>query len=116
VSPEYKGPVNRGPGSPPPKPKHNWTNKLTRESRRRDRMLDKGKENYFKYDMEDLLKKSKVPEERRLALAATLFAKGSRGLLQDAKDFAKEKLVEGMYDEGTYKQILVLLDGYSIWR
>lgn len=112
---QYRG-STRGPGGPPPKPKHNWVNKNTRESRQRDRMLDKSKENYFKYDMDDLLKKGGVADERRLALAATLFAKGSRGLLEDAKDFAKEKFEEGILTEPVYKQVLVLLEGYSTWR
>ena len=109
----YTGPSQ---GAPAPKPKHNWSNKLTRESRRRDRMLDKSKENYFKYDMEDLLKKGKVPEERRASVIATMFAKGSRGTLQDAKDFAEEKRTEGLLDEATFKSVLNLLEGYSTWR
>lgn len=113
---QYRGSAPRGPNSPPPKPKHNWVNKTTRESRQRDRMLDKSKENYFKYDMDDLLKKGGVPDDRRLALAATLFAKGSRGTVQDAKDFAKLKFDEGVLNEPTYKQVLVLLEGYSTWR
>lgn len=104
------------PGSPPPKPKHNWINKLSRDSRQRERMLDKSRENYFKYDMEDLLRKSEVPEERRLSLAATIFAKGSRGTTQQAKDYAKEKLTEGVLTEPLYRQILTLIDGYSTWR
>lgn len=79
-------------------------------------MLDKGKENYFRYDMEDLLKKTKVPEERQPALISTIFAKGSRGTTQDAKDYAKEKLDEGDIDEATYRSILGLIEGYSTWR
>jgi len=106
----------RGTGGAPQKPKHNWVNKNTRASRQRDRMLDKSKENYFKYDMADLLTKAGVPEERRAALAATLFAKGSRGTVQDAKDFAKEKLDEGILTEPTYRSIINLLEGYSTWR
>lgn len=45
---QYRGTTRSSPqgsGGPPPKPKHNWVNKLTRESRRVGRMLDKSKEN-----------------------------------------------------------------------
>jgi len=112
----YRPRTAGSPGGAPPKPKHNWVNKLSRDSRQRERMLDKSKENYFKYDMEDLLKKHEVPEERRLSLAATIFAKGSRGTTQDAKDFIKEKLTEGILTEPLHKAILVLIDGYSTWR
>src|ERR1041385_7944590 len=104
------------PAGAPIKQKHNWVNKLNRDSRQRDRMLDKSKENYFKYDMEDLLKKHEVPEERRLSLAATIFAKGSRGTTQDAKDFIKEKQQEGLITEALAKAITNLVDGYSTWR
>lgn len=89
---------------------------MSRDSRLRERMLDKSKENYFKYDMDDLLRKANVPEPRRLSLAATIFAKGSRGTTQEAKDFATEKKTEGIIDEPTLKQILNLIDGYSTWR
>ncbi len=111
---QYRGPEVRG--GAPRKPKHNWTNKLNRDSRQRDRLLDKSKENYFKYDMEDLLTKRNVVEERRAALIATIFAKGSRNSIQEAKDFTKEKLDEGLIDETTFKTILTLIDGYSVWR
>jgi hypothetical protein len=113
---QYRPKPAAGPGGTPPKPKHNWINKLSRDSRQRERMLDKSKENYFKYDMEDLLKKGNVAEERRLSLTATIFAKGSRGTTEDAKVFAKEKLTEGLLTEPVYKQIINLIDGYSIWR
>lgn len=103
-------------GKPPPKPKHNWINKTTRASRQRSRMLDKSKENYFRYDMDELLKRGNVPDERRAALASTLFAKGSRGTTDDAKEFAQEKRAEGLYDDDTYNGILRLLEGYSTWR
>lgn len=98
------------------KPKHNMANKQTRESRQRHKRLDKGKENYFRYDMEDLLKRHGAHEETWAALTSTLFAKGSRGTIEDAKDFAKEKLEEGILDSKTYDAILGLIDGYATWR
>lgn len=104
------------PAGAPVKQKHNWINKLSRDSRQRERMLDKSKENYFKYDMEDILSKAEVPEERRASLVATIFAKGSRGTTVEAKDFVKEKLTEGVLTEPVYKQIINLIEGYSTWR
>jgi len=113
---QYRPRPAPGAGGQPPKPKHNWINKLSRDSRQRERMLDKSKENYFKYDMEDLLKKHEMPEERRGSLIATIFAKGSRGTTQDAKDFVKEKLTEGLLTEPLAKAITNMIDGYSTWR
>lgn len=109
-------PVRRGSGPPPRKPKHNWVNRLSRESRKRTKMLDKSRENYFRYDMEEILGRSTVPPEQQGALIASIFARGARQTTQDAKDFAKEKLNEGVYDEPTFKAIVNLIEGYSTWR
>ena len=57
-----------------------------------------------------------MAEPRRLSFAATIFAKGSRGTTQEAKDFALEKKTEGLIDEATLKAIINLIDGYSTWR
>jgi hypothetical protein len=89
---------------------------LTRESRQRDRFLDKGQENYFRYDMEDLLRAAEVPHEQWGAYISTLFAKGTRQGLEDAKEFAEAKLTEGLYDDKTHQTIQRLLDNYSTWR
>jgi hypothetical protein len=106
----------RGPGTSPRPPKHNWVNKTTRASRQRERMLDKSKENYFKYDMEDLLKRSPVPVEKRASIAATIFAKGSRTSVQEAKDYVKAKLEEGVFDDATFRHVMDMIDRYSTWR
>jgi hypothetical protein len=100
----------------PTKAKHNWTNKLTRESRRRDKLLDKGRENYFKYDLEDILVRAEVPQERQLAFVGSVFAKGSRLGIEDAKEFVKEKQAEGMFPEAVATKILQLIENYATWR
>ena len=111
-----RGTRKRRPAALPTKPKHNWANKLTRESRQRDRLLDKGQENFFRYDMEDILRGAEVPLERATGYIATLFAKGSRQGVEDAKEFATAKMEEGLYDENTLKTVLRLIENYSTWR
>jgi hypothetical protein len=98
------------------KPKHNWTNKLTRESRQRDKFLDKGKENYFRYDLEDILRAAEVPADQWSGFISTLFAKGTRLGLEEAQEFAEEKREEGLYDEETHEKVLRLLGNFATWR
>jgi hypothetical protein len=100
----------------PWRPKHNWSNKTHRESRQRAKMLDKGRENYFKYDMEEILEASTVPEEKRMSFTATLFAKGSRQDIDTAKDFVDAKTKEGFIEGDTAKSIVKLIDRYATWR
>lgn len=102
-------------GVPKP-PKHNQANRQTRESRQRERMLDQSKANYFRYELEDLLKKSTVPEEQQNALIQTLWAKGSRTSAQEAKVWLNDKVKEKLVDAATQQKILGIMDHYSTWR
>src|SRR5438105_8294909 len=72
------------PGAPRPA-KHNQTNRNTKESRQREKLLDTSKANYFKYDLQDLLKASPVAPELHNSLIQTLWAKGTRDSTQEAK-------------------------------
>ncbi len=97
-------------------PKHNEANRNSRESRQRDKMLDQSKANYFKYDLQDLLKDSPVAPELHNALIQTLWAKGSRTDVQDAKVWLMEKVKEKVVDATTQQKILNVIDRYSTWR
>jgi hypothetical protein len=103
------------PGTPKP-PKHNQTNRNTKESRQREKMLDQSKANYFKYDLQDLLKVSPVAPELHNSLIQTLWAKGSRDAVQEAKIWLNDKVKEKAVDAATQQKILVILDRFSTWR
>lgn len=79
-------------------------------------MLDQSKANYFKYDLQDLLKSSPVAEELHNSLIQTLWAKGSRDAVQEAKVWLMEKVKEKQVDPGTQQKILNIMDRYSTWR
>lgn len=81
----------------------------------REKMLDGSKQNYFKYDLQDLMK-GKVGEEHVNSLIQSLWAKGSRTDIDEAKDFLKEKAKEGIVPPDVEAQILRILDRYSTWR
>ena len=79
-------------------------------------MLDQSKANYFKYDLEDMLKLSPVAAEQQASLIQTLWAKGSRTSVQDAKVWLMEKVKEKVVDAATQQKILNVIDRYSTWR
>jgi hypothetical protein len=97
-------------------PKHNEANRNSRESRQREKMLDQSKANYFKYDMQDVLKVSPVPVEMQPSLIQTLWAKGSRDSLSEAKVWLMEKVKEKIVDAPTQQRLLGIMDRYSTWR
>ncbi|MBW3581986.1 MAG: hypothetical protein KY455_02710 [Euryarchaeota archaeon] len=96
--------------------KHNEANRQTRESRQRSNMLHKGRENYFRYDVEDLLRAHELPEERVLPIAQTLLSKGSRLGINEARDYVREKAAEGIYGPEVEKKLLALINQYSVYR
>jgi hypothetical protein len=103
------------PGVPKP-PKHNQANRNTKESRQREKLLDTSKANYFKYDLQDLLKASPVAPELHNSLIQTLWAKGTRDSTQEAKVWLNEKVKEKAVDVATQQKILGMLDRFSTWR
>ncbi len=105
----------RIPGGPRP-PKHNQQNRQTRESRSRSRLLDKGKQNYFKYDLEDILGRSTTPAEMHGSIIQTLWSKGTRDGVDAAREFLKEKHDEGSVDDETRRFIDKAIERYSTTR
>jgi hypothetical protein len=97
-------------------PKHNEANRNTRESRQREKMLDQSKANYFRYEMQDMLKVSPVAPEQQMALIQTLWAKGSRDSVVEARVFLNDKVKEKIVDAATQQKILNILERYSTWR
>lgn len=91
-------------------------NKISRESRQREKMLDQSKANYFKYDLQDILKASPVAVEQHNSLIQTLWAKGSRDSTQEAKVWLNEKVKEKIVDVGTQQKLIIILDRFSTWR
>lgn len=107
--------VPAAPGAPRA-PKHNQFNRQSRESRMREKMLDGSKQNYFKYDLQDILKASPVPAEHHNSLIQSLWAKGSRTDVDEAKIWLQEKVKEGLVTPETQQTILRVIDRYSTWR
>ena len=104
------------PGQGPRAPKHNQGNRLSRESRTRERMLDQSKANYFKYELQDFLKTTAVPEDQHMAIIQSLWSRGSRSDVKEAKDYLKDKVKDKTIPMELEAKILGMLDRYSTWR
>lgn len=100
----------------PPKKKHNWVNKTTRESRQRSHLLDKRRANYFRYDLEDLVQQFNLPEEVRAGFVSGIISRGQRQSVEDAKAFVKEKREEGLIGPEIFEHATRLIERYSLWR
>ncbi|MHB8634045.1 MAG: hypothetical protein ACYDBQ_08785 [Thermoplasmatota archaeon] len=111
-----RAPKLPAPPGTPRAPKHNQFNRQSRESRMREKMLDGSRANYFKYDCQDILKNSTMAADHHNSLIQSLWAKGSRTSVEDAKEFLHEKTTEGLVPATVEQAILRVIDRYSTWR
>ncbi len=79
-------------------------------------MLDQSKANFFRYEMEDFLKGTPVAPEQQSALIQTLWAKGSRDSVVEARVFLNDKVKEKIVDPATQQKLLAIMDRYTTWR
>ena len=71
---------------------------------------------YFKYDLKNLLEKSKMEDNVKNSFIATLISKASRMSIAEAKDYVKEKSDEGVFEEDLLRPLLSLLDRFGKFR
>ena len=88
----------------------------TKESTKRQPMLNTHKINPFKYDMNEVLSESSMDPSKSSAFLATVIAKASRVSSRDAKDFIKTFLDNGDITKDENDRMCKLLDKYSKYR
>lgn len=88
----------------------------TKESTKRQSMLNTHKINPFKYDMNEVLNASSVDPSKASSFLASVIAKASRVSTRDAKDFVKTFLESGDLTKEEHDKICRLLDKYSKFR
>lgn len=94
----------------------NWRPNKGINNTKKERMLNMSAFPYFKYDLKNMLEKSKMEDNVKNSFIATLISKASRMSINDAKDYVKEKCTEGMVDSELEITLLRLLDKYGKWR
>ena len=82
----------------------------------RKRRLDRSRHMEYKYEVRRLLVELNVDEEHRSSLLGTIWAKGERQTVSDAKDFLITKHSEGVIDEHQLETLNKVVDGYTVRR
>ncbi|MBO7352208.1 MAG: hypothetical protein J6U12_04775 [Candidatus Methanomethylophilaceae archaeon] len=88
----------------------------TKESTKKQSMLNTHKLAPFKYDMNEVLSASRMDPAKASSFLASVIAKASRISTKTAKEFAKTYLDEGDLTKDEYDKICKLLDRYSKFR
>ena len=70
----------------------------------------------YKYEMRGLLVELDVAEEHRSNLLATIWARGERQTIKEAKNFLEEKVQEGAINNEQMESLEKVVDGYTIRR
>ncbi|MFH1721172.1 MAG: hypothetical protein ABH950_01055 [Candidatus Altiarchaeota archaeon] len=92
------------------KPKHNWTN----EGGNRTKMLNMSRQKYFRFDLEDILEKTKNKDNKN-TIAATVYNKAAQKSIKAAQEYIAE-LGEKSVEPEIAKEINRLLDRYGTYR
>lgn len=100
--------------SPPPRGPPPWARRTNAQPRRK--FLDVRRADHFRYDMRQALTEGKVPEEQLNSIYATVFSKGSRISLDEAKTFVQQKVEEGVLTPQVRDRIMMIVERYSTWR
>ena len=98
------------------KEKKNSKQPKTKESTKRQSMLNTHKINPFKYDMNEILSESAMDPSKSSAFLATVIAKASRVSSRDAKDFIRTFLDNGDITKDENDRMCKLLDNYRKYR
>ncbi len=88
----------------------------TKESTKRQAMLNTHRINPFKYDMNQILETSTMDPAKASSFLASVIAKASRVSTKDAKDFIKTFVESGDITKDEADKFSKLLDKYSRYR
>mgnify|MGYP007007621056 FL=1 len=70
----------------------------------------------YKYEVRRVLEEIGVTEEHRSSLLGSIWAKGERQTVSDAKQYLEEKLSEGIINEVHLSRLCEVIDSYTVRR
>ena len=82
----------------------------------RKKRLDRSRHMEYKYEVRGLLVDLNVDEEHRSSILGTVWAKGERQTVSDAKEYLNTKLSEGVIDDIQLEALTKVVDNYTIRR
>ena len=101
---------------PPPKPKPRRRRSSSFQPANRAKRLDRSRHMEYKYEMRGLLQELNIPEEHRSNLLGTIWARGERLTIADAKQFISEKSEQGVLTEEQESTLRSVVDRYTVRR
>jgi len=83
---------------------------------KRAKRLDRSRHMEYKYEVRKLLEEIGVSEEHRSSLLGSIWAKGERQTVSDAKEYLEDKLSEGIITEVHLSRLCEVIDDYTVRR
>ena len=103
--------------SPPAKPKPRRRSRSSSfQPANRAKRLDRSRHMEYKYEMRGLLQQLNIPEEHCSNLLGTIWARGERQTVADAKQFISEKCEQGIITEDQGTTLRSVVDRYTVRR
>ena len=82
----------------------------------RKKRLDRSRHMEYKYEVRKLLIDLDIDEEHRSSILGTVWAKGERQTVSDAKEYLSSKLSDGVLDDSQIEELFKVVDNYTIRR
>ena len=108
-------PVADSPAPPKPKPRRRSRSSSFQPANRAKR-LDRSRHMEYKYEMRGLLDNLNIPDEHRSSLLGTIWARGERQTVSEAKQFISEKYEQGVLTEEQKSTLKNVVDRYTVRR
>jgi len=108
--------VESSPNTPVVSKKKTRKTKTSFQPAERKKRLDRSRHMEYKYEVRRLLVDLDIDEEHRSSILGTVWAKGERQTVTDAKEYLSSKLSEGILDDSQIEALYKVVDSYTIRR
>ena len=105
--------ISKPPAKPKPRPRRRSS---SFQPANRAKRLDRSRHMEYKYEMRGLLQELNIPEEHCSNILGTIWARGERQTVSDAKEFISEKCEQGILNEDQGTTLRGVVDRYTVRR
>jgi hypothetical protein len=102
--------------APPPKHRPRRRPKPSFQPAARERRMDRSRHMEYKYEVPGLMVDIGVEEEHRSNVLGSMWAKGERQNVAEAKEFLESKHSEGILTEEQFKKLCDVIERYTVRR
>ena len=109
-------PIKLEPPKPKPPAKRPRRRRSSFQPAARAKRLDRSRHMEYKYEVRGLMVDIDIPEEHRSNILGTMWAKGERQTVTEAKEFLESKHSEGIVSEEQLTKLSDILNKYTVRR